>query len=218
MKTHCVWLASLGIVLASTTLSLARPEYGSNCAICHSTPVTGRMSLSGETTTTDLGTRLDLTTPGPLKTYNVSPGGTVVIKENILNGSDHYAVSIRNFEQGGQKNNSNNLLSYSTPNLAANGWTQYQDGGSGATYFSTSIVADGSTPTFNFELLVSAGTPADYYDLALTFGAGAGQFSQEEHVYLNVVPEPQAYAMASGFASAAFVAYRRWCRRSRTGR
>jgi hypothetical protein len=99
-------------------------------------------------------------------------------------------------------------------------WTQAQDINNGATYFYTSIVSDGSTPTFSFELSVLAGTPLDYYDLALTFAwdVDGVPFYQNEHVYVNVnvVPEPQAYAMASGLALAAYAAYRRWRRRSRT--
>jgi hypothetical protein len=212
MKICCFWLVSLGTVLMSGTTSHAFPTSGANCASCHS-PVTGRMSLSGETTTTDLGA-------GLFKTYNVAPGNTVTITENVLNGSVDYAASVRNFEQGGQQN-PGNFLVYTTPNLALNGWNGLVDPGSGATYYSTSVISDGSTPSFNFDISVNPATPLDYYELIFTMAGSnflpGGRFAQEEHVYLNVVPEPQAYALATGLCLVGFAAYRRLGGKARSG-
>ena len=95
------------------------------------------------------------------------------------------------------------------------------DAGSGATYYATSVISDGLTPTFNFDIAVNTGTPLDYYELIFTMAGSnfqpGGRFAQEEHIYLNVVPEPQAYALATGLCLAGLAASRRLIRKPRNG-
>ena len=82
-----VWLA------VSDNAAFGRPSFGGSCANCHSNAQEGLMQVNNEDTTLDLGTQLDGNMRGPLKTFEASPGETVSLSMEVLNGSPDYAHS-----------------------------------------------------------------------------------------------------------------------------
>ena len=66
---------------------------------------------------------------GPaLKTFRVAPGNTVTLSIEVLNGSDRFAVQIKNFDNGAKKNSPDNMLFWIADNEADNAWTRHQRG------------------------------------------------------------------------------------------
>jgi hypothetical protein len=184
---------------------------GNDCTVCHSNSLTGRMTVVDEDSITDLGTQLDGTMPGPLKTFEVMPGSIVPLSVRVLDGSDKFAVQLKRLETGGQLVDLSDFLVWSEANDAGNVWTLQEvsnppyftkDGGN-----NTGIVFTEPT-TYVFDLMVDASTPPDYYDLEF-MAAGKSSadslWSQGEHFYVEVLPEPGAAlqaAAALGIAAA----------------
>ncbi len=123
------------ICLALPAIGFATPSRGvtrnNTCSACHLRPVTDRMRVTGE----DLRLALPLPIPpstgsgrgrggtplpppepmlGPaLRTFQVAPGNTVTLSIEVLNGSDRFAVQIKNFDNGAKKNSPDNMLFWS---------------------------------------------------------------------------------------------------------
>jgi hypothetical protein len=186
----------IGIVLAGTVQG--RPSYAStrnnNCNACHTREVTGRMEVTGEDSLTNLGTQLDGNVHGPLKTYKVAPDQVVTLSVRVIDGSDRFAVQIKNFEKPARRNDSSNLLIWSPVNNAGNIWTLQEV--SNPPYFTkdngnnNGISGSVSPITYTFDLLIEFDTPVDVYELVFAVPgrtSGLGMVYQEEHFYIEVV-------------------------------
>ena len=185
----------LSIVIAGTVQG--RPSYATtrnnNCFECHTTMVTGRMEVTGEDSLTNLGTQLDGSVRGPLKTYKVAPGQVVTLSVRVLDGNDRFAVQLKDFEKPAQRSNASNLLIWSPANDANNIWTRQQV--SNPPYFTKNVspnsgISGSISPiTYTFDLLVESDTPVDIYELVFAVpGRRSGaRVYQEEHFYIEVV-------------------------------
>ena len=189
-----VSICSLGL---TNSVVQARPSYsrgtGNSCSasFCHSS-VTGRMEVANEDAVNDLGQQLDGSTRGPVKTFVVNAGSTATLSVTVLNGADKYAAQLKRLETGGQLNGVNNQLGWNEANAPANIWTRQED--TNPPYFTKDAGNDdgiswgGQAITYNFDLLVDASTPADFYDLAFVVSGKDGpKWTQEEHFYLQVL-------------------------------
>ena len=184
------------IVLAGTVQG--RPSYATtrnnNCNACHTREVTGRMEATGEDSLTNLGTQLDGSVRGPLKTYKVAPGQVVTLSVRVLDGRDRFAVQIKNFEKPARRSDSSNLLIWSPANDTGNIWTRQEvsnppyftkDNGNNAGLSGSDIPL-----TYTFDLLIETDTPVDLYELVFAVPgtrSGLGMVYQEEHFYIEVV-------------------------------
>jgi len=186
----------IGIVLAGTVQG--RPSYATtrnnNCNACHTSAVTGRMEANGEDSLTNLGTQLDGSIRGPLKTYKVAPGQVVTLSVRVLDGRDMFAVQIKDFEKPARRSSSSNLLIWSPVNDAGNIWTRQEV--SNPPYFTkdngnNNAISGSITPiTYTFDLLIETDTPVDVYELVFAAPgrtSGLGLVYQEEHFYIEVL-------------------------------
>ena len=110
---------------------------------------------------------------GPaLKTFRVAPGNTVTLSIEVLNGSDRFAVQIKNFDNGAKKNSPDNMLFWIADNEADNAWTRRQRGNQ-QPYFTKHAPGDNGIPnsvtpiTSHFSLFVDVDTAL--HVSALTF-------------------------------------------------
>ena len=138
------------VLLASPCFSL--PSYGvdeknNNCATCHSSIRTDRMMVTVQDLKVDLVTQLDGSSPGPLNTFAVEPGATVILSMDILNGSGKWAAQLKQLEKGGQAISQGNFLVWSQS--GNNGWRSY---GSAAPYMATTIREDTGAQSLDFSL------------------------------------------------------------------
>ncbi len=155
----------------------AKPAWGGSCGSCH----TGAADMEVDPTLPIL----DLGGPnGALKTYTVLPGETVALKMNVLDGATKYAGELKRLDQPGLGGTT--LVFTADPS-----WTNF---GTYFTWPSGGGVATWTGPTtLTYLLGVDASTPLDVYDLEFAVGVkGGGLRYDDEHFYLNVVPEPGA--------------------------
>jgi hypothetical protein len=150
----------------------------------------------------DLGTQLDGKMRGPLTTYQAAPGDTVSLEVTVLNGDATYAVQLKRLETPGQFNSASNFLDWAEANAGDNPWTLQEV--TNPPYFTKDDGSNGGIPwggsliSYMFDLFIDPSTPADFYDLEF---AVAGKFDtnvrwyQDEHFYLQVVPEPGTVLM-----------------------
>jgi hypothetical protein len=157
------------------------------------------MQVVGEDGLLDIGTQLDGRVRGALKTFNVLPGSTAILSMEVLNGDALFAVQIKRLEKSGQLNDVANFLTWAEDNLQSNTWTRQEI--TNPPYFTKDNGSDGGLPAdqagvFSFGLFVDATTPADVYDLEFAVaGVTDGLFYQDQHFYLNVIPEPGTFAL-----------------------
>lgn len=179
MKSKILFIAMLMLVTSLASVAQAKPSFGISCGDCHGT-VSGKISVTGNDTTTNLGTQLDGQNRGTLKTFTVTAGSTATLSVNVLDGSPKYAIQVSRFETGGQQNSNGNKMTWNE----SNGWTKF---GTSQPYFSKNDPGDGASRVYNFDLLVDAATPADIYNLDFFIGGkGGGLWYQQEHFYLKV--------------------------------
>ena len=188
----------VGICVASVdNAAYARPSFGGSCANCHGNVQDGRMQVNNEDTTLDLGTQLDGNTRGPLKTFEASPGDTVTLSMEVVDGSPNFAVELKRLETGGQQNDQANKLVWSEANDASNPWSEWGD----PPYFTKDngsnggITWSGSPTSYSFDLLIDPSTPLDVYDLEFAIATGGFAYD-DEHFYLSVVPVPEPSTIA----------------------
>jgi hypothetical protein len=218
-------LASLfvpfAVGLGWSGVAAAKPSYaignGNSCKdtdSCHTTVETGRMQVIGTDGTLDLGTQLDGKVRGALQLFQVDPGNTVTLSMQVLNGADVFAVQFKRLEKPGQLNDLANSMTWMEENLASNLWTLQEN--TNPPYFTKDNGNDGglagsAAGPFSFDLMVDAATPPDVYDLefavAGTTGGGEVRYYQDEHFYLQVVPEPGAGASAMATLAALGVVF-----------
>ena len=195
MKARIVF-GLFAILLLHTFLTYpvqSRPSFAinrnNNCFACHTNTQTGRMRVVPTGLLTDLGTQLDGSDDGALKTYRVSPGETVSLKVEVLNGNSRFAVQLKNLDEGGQKNSRSNMIFWSEANSGDNNWNRRE----GRTpYFtknrgSNSGISGSETPiTYTFDLHVDVDTPLDTYELTFATAGQSGFWYQQETFYLEV--------------------------------
>ena len=183
-------------VLAGTVQG--RPSYATtrdnNCNACHTSKVTGRMEATGEDSLTNLGTQLDGSIRGPLKTYKAAPGQVVTLSVRVLDGRDMFAVQIKDFEKPARRSSSTNQLIWSPANDSDNVWTRQEV--SNPPYFTkdngnnAGLSGSISPITYTFDLLIETDTPVDVYELVFAVPgrtSGLGLVYQEEHFYIEVL-------------------------------
>jgi hypothetical protein len=203
-------IAALGTVwiglLAAAGVAEANPSFATNtnndCSVCHSNSLTGRMSVVDEDSINDLGTQLDGTMPGPLKTFEVMPGSIVPLSVRVLDGSDKFAVQLKRLETGGQLVDMSDFLVWSEANDAGNVWTLQEV--NNPPYFTKDAgnnqgITFTEPTTYVFDLMVDASTPHDFYDLEFMVAGKSSAdslWSQGEHFYVEVLPEPAAALQA----------------------
>jgi hypothetical protein len=200
-------------------VAAAKPSFaidnGNSCKGigCH-VEETGRMQVTGADGVLDLGTQLDGNVRGALQLFQVNPGNTVTLSMKVLNGNDLFAVQFKRLETPGQLNGLANFMTWMEDNLPSNLWTLQEV--TNPPYFTKDNgnnggLAGSAAGPFSFGLFVDAATPPDVYDLefavAGTAGGGDLRFYQDEHFYLEVVPEPAAGASAMAMLAALGVVF-----------
>lgn len=160
------------VVMTIAGIASAKPDYGINCAQCHSLQ-SGQIQVTGNDTTT-----------GGLKTFVAAPGDTVALSVNVLGGGGKYALQMIGLDSSGQTSAANKL-SYTADGT----WSRYTTGG---LYYTKSGSATGVQ---SFNVTINAATPGDLYKLTFGIGyKGSGLGYQTEDFYLQVeaavVPEP----------------------------
>ena len=175
---------------------------------CHVNVETGRIQVIGTAGVLDIGTHLDGTVRGGLQLFQIEPGNTVTMSVEVLNGAPVFALQLKRLETSGQLNDLANFMTWLEDNLAGNTWTRQEV--SNPPYFTKDNGNDGGIPAseagvFSFDLFVDAATPPDVYDLEFAIAGKLGSeelYYQDEHFYLEVVPEPAV----GGSALAVFAA------------
>ena len=175
---------------------------------CHVNVETGRMQVIGGDGLLDLGTQLGGQTRGPLTVFNVEPGNTVTLTMEVLNGDALFAVQLKRLEQPGQLVSLSNFMTWLEANLEANPWTRQEV--ENPPYFTKDNGVDeglfgNEAGPFSFDLFVDAATPPDVYDLEFAVaGVGLGEqlYYQDQHFYVQVVPEPAIGASALAMVAA----------------
>jgi hypothetical protein len=200
MKVRTTWVILIVnvLIIALVGKVQGRPSFATsrdnNCNACHSSEVTGRMEVIGEDSLTNLRIQLDGNVRGPLKTYQVAPGQVVTLSLNVIDGSDRFAVQIKEFENPARRNDSSNLLIWSPVNDADNIWTRQEV--SNPPYFTkdngnnNGISGSVSPITYTFDILIESGTPVDVYELVFAVPGrtnSIGLVYQEEHFYIEVL-------------------------------
>ena len=188
---------------------------------CHSELLSDpdRMDVIDADELVDLGTQLDGKQRGPLNTFWVDPGTTVTLSMEVLDGSDKFAVQLKRLEKPGQENDLSNFLIWMEDNLGGNVWTRQEV--ANPPYFTKDNGNNGGLPpedagVFTFDLLVNADTPPDFYDLEFAVaGKEGGLWYEDEHFYLEVLPEPSPALL--GVVALSAIAGLRWVRRARPG-
>jgi hypothetical protein len=171
------------ILLSLSLPASAKPTYGPTCINCHA-KVTGKLSLLGNTSTLNLGTkRLDGQRPGALKLYTVSRGKTLPISIRVSSASSKFDVDVYFASVKGLKNSRNNKLKFTTD--AA--W--FSQGNPVYYLLSRSAISYSKAKTYVYNLKVSSTTPLDVYEVYVNLGGkGGGLWGQQERIYVQVVP------------------------------
>lgn len=187
-------------------VATARPSYatsaGNSCSGCHTTPESGRLQIDGTDGVLDLGTQLDGNTRGALQLFKVVPGNTVTLSMQVLSWDGVFAVQFKRLEKSGQQSSLTNFLSWLEDNVPGNTWTLQEV--SNPPYYTKDDGSDGGLPAssagpFSFDLFIDPATPPDVYDLEFAIGGvntNSDLIYQDQHFYLEVVPEPALGASA----------------------
>jgi len=195
------------LILGLSGSAEARPSYatdtGNSCSGCHDNHLTGRMEVTDEDTTIDLGTQLNGKVRGPLRTFVVQAGSTVKMSVNVLDGTEEFAVQLKRLETPGQEMSVDNFLVWAEDDLAENTWTRQEV--DNPPYFTKDDGANGGLPAveagiFTFDLFVASGTPPDVYDLEFAAAGRStadGTWYQDEHFYLEVLDPAEQLAGCS---------------------
>ncbi len=204
------------VVIANPALGLpaAAQDTSNSCSVCHGiiiaeqpeglatfqflsmvkdgVKVDDRMEVTQVGALKDLGTQLNGKVRGPLKIFRVFPGDTVSLQVDVKNGANDYAIQLKRLETEGQQDSQDNFLVWSEANAAGNTWDMW--GASNPPYFTKGVLSDTEPTTLTFDILIDAATPPDVYDLEFAMpghvaGAPDTLFYQDEHFYLEVLPE-----------------------------
>jgi hypothetical protein len=213
MKKCITWILLLVtegfFLVAASSEAQAKPSFGGSCMGCHGgTNQSGLMQVKDGTgilniDAINLPTAIDR---GPLKVFDVTPGNTVILPMDVLDGAELYAVEFKGLEIGAALNSASNHLIWSVANGAGNVWNQR--GTAALPYFTKDngsnggIVWANQTTPYQFNLLVGAGTPTDVYDLQFAVATalpGDPTRYGEEHLYVRVIPEPATWTMLASF-------------------
>jgi hypothetical protein len=187
--------------------AFARPSYGGDCSGCHTHTPTGTLSITGNTGTGNVATRLDNGSTAILKMFTVQQGQSIGLSitdtsSNPMNVAvtgtvDNTGTLTSMSAIPGVKKSLNDILNFTADPL----WTPQNDG-AGTTWYSDSALS-GSKETFN--LLVNANTLPDVYSLTLRAAgrpSSSTAWAQSEEILINVTsataPEPSTIVMFLG--------------------
>jgi len=209
-----VGLGWSGVAAAKPSFAIDNGNSCKDTPSCHTTVETGRMQVTGTDGVLDIGTQLDGNVRGALQLFQVDPGNTVTLSMKVLNGDDVFAVQFKRLEKPGQLNDLANSMTWMEENVPSNPWTLQEV--ANPPYFTKDNennggLAGSAAGPFSFDLMVDAATPPDVYDLefavAGTTGGGEVRYYQDEHFYLQVVPEPAVGASAMAMLAALGVVF-----------
>lgn len=190
-------------------------ENGNSCRnTCHVNVETGRIEIVGQDGLLDIGTQLDGAVRGERKVFRVDPGNTVSLSAEVVNGDALFAVQLKRLETSGQLNDLANFMTWLEDNVAGSEWTLQENGN--PPYFTKDDGNNGGISgalagVVSFDLFIDAATPPDVYDLEFAIAGLDGNenlFYQDQHFYLEVVPEPATGASAMAMIAALGVAAR----------
>jgi hypothetical protein len=202
-KTVIALVASL---LMNGGVAFAYPSLGESCSVCHGVNVGGtnpnKMEVTGFDTILDLGVQLDGKSRGPLSTFTALPGDTVTLQMTVTDNSEKYGIELKRLYKSGQEVSILNFLTspmYGT--TSAPPWTSYgADPVNGPQWFAQGPIDGSVGSVYNFDLVLDPNTPMDVYDLEFAIAGGpahqSGSWYQDEHFYLQVIPEPSTIALA----------------------
>ena len=201
-------LVAAAVILALTLPGVAgaKPSFAINndnsCQTsCHTNVLDNHLAVVFADENVDLGTQLNGNQRGPLPTFLVDAGTTVTLSAEVLNGEDKFAVQLKRLEKSGQANDLNNFLIWMEDNLPGNPWTRQED--TNPPYFTKDDGKNGglsgsAAGVFSFDLFVDANTPPDFYDLEFAVaGKGKGLWYEDQHFYVEVVPEPSTAVLGA---------------------
>lgn len=217
----------LAFGLGWAEVASAKPSFaitnGNSCRnTCHVNVETGRMQVVGQDDLLDIGTQLDGAIRGSRKVFQVLPGNTVTMSVEVLNGDALFALQLKRLEMAGQLNSLANFMTWLEDNTVGNPWTLQED--TNPPYFTKDDGNNGGLQAaaagiFSFDLFIDAATPPDVYDVEFAIaGMDATEqlYYQDEHFYVEVVPEPAVGAAT--LAAVATLGLMRGARRARTRR
>lgn len=192
--------------LGSARVANARPSFatdtGNSCSSCHTTPESGRLQIDGTDGVLDLGAQLDGAVRGALQLFQADAGSTVTLSMQVLSWDGVFAVQLKRLEKSGQLNSLTNFMTWLEDNIPSNIWTLQEV--SNPPYYTKDNGSNGGLPAssagpFSFDLFIDPATQPDVYDLEFAI-AGRNTNDdlvyQDQHFYLEVVPEPVAGAAA----------------------
>ncbi|MFV2066323.1 MAG: PEP-CTERM sorting domain-containing protein [Pirellulales bacterium] len=200
MRRAITFLSAMGLLVSMTGLAQAMPGWavsqGNSCSGCHNSDFrSGAMDVNGQTLLDLDGQRNDGKTPGALETFTALPGDTVMLAMDVLDGSDEYAVQLKRFEKDAVLGPLGDTLAGYTADA---GWVMqgslpsayYTDTAGGTSW-------SGGPVSLVYALTLASNTPMNVYDLefALAGKGGAGKFYEDQHFYLNVIPEPTSLVL-----------------------
>jgi len=199
-------VALTACLMMTSGVAFALPSFGESCSGCHGTNVgwtnPNKMEVSAFDAMLDIGTQIDGKTRGPLSTYNAQPGDTVTLQMTVTDNSQKYGVQLKRLYKSGQQVSASNFLT--SPMYGVGSVPPWVDNGgdpvNGPQWFYQGPISAGVGSVYNFDLILDPGTPLDVYDLEFAIAGGSGftpsSWYQDEHFYLNVIPEPSTLALA----------------------
>jgi hypothetical protein len=199
-------MTTAACLLMTNNAAFALPNFGESCSACHGVNVGGmnpnKMEVTGFDTTLDLGVQLDGNVRGLLSTFTALPGDTITLQMTVTDNAQTYGVQLKRLYKSGQEVSLLNFLTnpmYGTDSVPP--WSnEGADPVNGPQWFTQGPIDGGVGSVYNFDLVLDPNTPFDVYDLEFAI-AGGGAYTpsswyQDEHFYLQVIPEPGTLALA----------------------
>jgi hypothetical protein len=180
---------AVGLVLTIGQTAFALPSFGANCstANCHTSGSIGSIAITGNSTTANPAEACTVPDRGTIPVFVVAQGASRALTATLsaVSTGTHYTLVVKNFESNAVHNCG--VLAYSddaTWNKRSSTAPVYYTQPLTGTFFTWP-----GTSTFNFNLVVGASTPADYYDLVFAVGGmntGGTKLYSEVHFYVQV--------------------------------
>ncbi len=190
-----------GCVLVIAVAAHARPQFARNCNACHGGgPLVATapevINFDGFADPDESAT--GAADRGLLKVFTVEPGGTVDLQllvdlEDALNA--RFAVELKRMEEPGVVNGGT-LVFDADPDWNLQIGTDIVDPTRPYYTFPQDQGIEYAGPqVFTFTMGIDETTPADFYDLEFALAGQPGFHYNDEHFYLQVIPEPGTLAL-----------------------